>query len=268
MADTDEGRVELRIMRFLGGGRATLSQASKPGAVVLERADARVVASLAVLSALARAGLVARGAGGVELTREGEAHLKRRSSAADGFQDQHREIEIRQLLDGEARRAVSVNLAESPLMLLARRKDRSGEAFLSDAEIRAGERLRIDFTRGQILPRLGANWVASVSSGRRSGGMAEMTDAALAARIRVEKALEAVGPELSGVLTDICCFLKGLETVESERGWPVRSAKMMLKAALGVLARHYEPPTPSAGRRSTFHWGSEGYRPQRRAPAG
>ena len=103
---------------------------------------------------------------------------------------------------------------------------------MTDAEFRAGERLRADYTHGNIMPRLGANWVASVASGRRgagAGSMVELTDAALAARQRVEKAIEAVGPELAGVLIDICCFLKGIETVEMERQWPARSAKIMLK---------------------------------------
>lgn len=114
------------------------------------------------------------------------------------------------------------------------------------------------------MPRLGANWEASVASGRRSGsggGIADLTDAALAARQRVENAVADVGPELSGVLIDVCCFLKGLEQVETERRWPVRSAKVVLKTALGALARHYAPPAPSGRRKPVLHWGAEDYRP-------
>ena len=113
------------------------------------------------------------------------------------------------------------------------------------------------------MPRLGANWVAAVASGRRgdAGGGIELTDAALAARFRVEKAIAAVGPELSGVLIDVCCYLKGMQRVEAERGWPARSAKIVLKSALGALNRHYDP---SAGRHRQprlLHWGSMDYRP-------
>jgi hypothetical protein len=66
-----------------------------------------------------------------------------------------------------------------------------------------------------------------------------MTDLIVASRQRVRLALEACGPEFAGVLMDVCCFLRGLEDLEHERGWPSRSAKVVLQLALSRLARHY-----------------------------
>ena len=153
-----------------------------------------------------------------------------------------------------------------PLAGLARLKRKDGSPFLDAPLIAAGERLRIDFTRGQLQPRVSANWEASVSSGgaRGANGVAELSDAALGARMRVERALKAVGPDLSGVLVDVCCFLKGLETVEREREWPVRSGKLMLRTALSALDRHYRPEAGEperAGQRRAHRWASAGYRP-------
>ena len=65
--------------------------------------------------------------------------------------------------------------------------------------------------------------------------------------MRVEHALRAVGPELGGVLVDVCCFLKGLEAVKREREWPARSAKLMLCTALAALDRHHNPERFEAG---------------------
>ncbi len=164
------------------------------------------------------------------------------------------------MIDGAARKA-AVNLDESPLASLMRRKGKDGSAYLSIDEFNAGERLRADFTRGLIMQRVSANWSAAVSSGRRGAqdSLANLTDAALAARQRLERALAAVGPELSGALIDICCYLKGLEQVEMERQWPVRSAKLMLKTALASLDRHYNPPAPARSA-AIRHWGGQGYR--------
>lgn len=131
---------------------------------------------------------------------------------------------------------------ESPLAWLRRRKDRAGQPLLTDAEFHAGERLRGDFTIGQMMARVTANWTpVSGGSGPRvpRDGELTMTEAALEARERCRDALEAVGPELSGVLIDVCCHLKGLEAMERDAGWPQRSGKVILQMALRVLARHY-----------------------------
>ena len=104
----------------------------------------------------------------------------------------------------------------------------------------AGEKLRADFTRAHLAPRVTSSW-SGIARGRNcgSGDAGTMTDVVVAARQRMQLALDACGPELSGVLLDVCCFLRGLEDVERERGWPARSAKVVLQLALDRLARHY-----------------------------
>jgi hypothetical protein len=159
----------------------------------------------------------------------------------DPLRARHLALTRRELETADGRVIVTVDESESPLGWLARRKGRDGAALITAVQLEAGERLRADFTRAQLMPRTTANWSAAVASGRRSdgGGAATMTDAIVAARQRVRHALETVGPEFSGLLLDVCCFLKGLEDVERERRWPARSAKVVLQLGLESLARHY-----------------------------
>ena len=42
----------------------------------------------------------------------------------------------------------------------------------------------------------------------------DIKDSIIAARERVRRALSSVGPDLAGVLIDVCCYLKGLEASE------------------------------------------------------
>lgn len=156
------------------------------------------------------------------------------------------------------------NHDESPLSRLASRRGKNGAAFLTPAEAMAGDRLRADFTRGRLLPGITQRWDGEARQGRGKArqGAQDLSDSAIDARARVNGAIEAVGPELSGVLLDVCCFLKGLELVERERQWPARSAKLLLKAGLGVLARHYGfAGGEEAGRRRQHRWGTADYRP-------
>ncbi|MDR6303650.1 hypothetical protein GGQ85_001344 [Nitrobacter vulgaris] len=157
----------------------------------------------------------------------------------DRFRAQHLSLAEREIVTDAGIATVMANDSESPLAWLARRKGRDGRAMISPNQFAAGERLRADFTRGNLTPRVTSNWSAP-TGGRGSGaGACEMTDLIVAARQRVRRALEACGPEFSGLLMDVCCFLRGLEDVERERGWPPRSAKVVLQLALDRLATHY-----------------------------
>lgn len=269
MVEGTQMTAERRVLRLLSRGQARIEPTADGDSVLLNAGERGSIAILGhAIQDLARRGLITIAGEIVAVTAAGRHANEVRRDELRQRQDSagNQEILLAQIDAPEGGAiVVPVNLAESPLAMLARRRGRDGKPFLAEAEWRAGERFRADYTRGQIMPRLGANWEATVSSGRRAdgGGVVELTDAALAARFRVEKAIGAVGPELSGVLIDVCCFLKGLELVETEHGWPVRSAKVMLKAALAALARHYNPGAGS-GRKPAhpLHWGAEGYRPK------
>src|SRR6476659_2338932 len=129
----------------------------------------------------------------------------------DGFRAQHLALAQRQIVTDLGRTSVIVDETESPLVWLARRRGRDGRALIETHQLQAGERLRADFTRAHLMPRTTSNWSQPVADGRRgSGSAAEFTETMVAARASVHRALDAVGPELSGLLLDVCCFLKGL----------------------------------------------------------
>jgi len=166
----------------------------------------------------------------------------------DPLRARHLDIGRRRISGPAGITRVTVDEAESPLAWLARRKGRDGRALIEPMQFLAGERLRAEFTRAQLMPRVTSNWSASVADGRRGASSATFTETVIAARQRVRHALDAVGPEFSGLLVDICCFLKGLADVESERSWPPRSAKVVLQLGLDRLARHYGLSAAAHGR--------------------
>ena len=157
----------------------------------------------------------------------------------DAFRARHLDLAVHDIMTDAGVVRVLMNDSESPLAWLARRKGRDGRAMIEPMQFVAGERLRADFTRAQLTPRVTSNWSTPTGGNSRGNGAGEMTDLIVASRQRVRLALEACGPEFAGVLLDVCCFLRGLEDLEHERGWPSRSAKVVLQLALSRLARHY-----------------------------
>ncbi|MNH88569.1 hypothetical protein D3C73_410790 [compost metagenome] len=257
-----------RLVRHaVSAGKAGLVIANG-SAVTVHLGEERRCYPETVLRQAVSLGLVTRAAGLVQASAEARNFLRRALAAAGmegegGFAGQHGEIVRTAVEIDGARQNVSRNLDDTPLSSLARLKDKAGTPFFPSEALGAGEKLLDDFTRGQLQPRITSSWEPRLSSRGKgeAGGLADIAASALEARRRFGRAMEAMGPELSGVAADVCCFGKGLELVERERQWPVRSAKLMLRTALLVLARHYAPPPRHAQRRHRHHWGTEDFRP-------
>lgn len=185
------------------------------------------------------------------LAEDGEARSRaaRRAAAEPGlaeapspFARQHQSEGARNIAEPDGRpRRMRVNLGESPLGWLASRKGPDGGAFLAPEEVAAGERLREDFELAQLGPRVAQDWRSFLAPGgpRRGRPGRGPAEGPSAARERVARALEALGPGLNDAALRACCFLEGLEATERRMGWSARSGKVVLKIALGPLAEHY-----------------------------
>ena len=242
--------------RLLGGlaanGSYAVADPTAPGSVILRCARAGVSLGGGRFRASAAEALMARdlarwttaqGGRRIEITDAGRAYLRRGAAetAQEGFLAQHLTL-ARGVVDGSAGPvSVTLDAEESPLAWLSRRKDADGRPFLDAAAVAAGESLRLDLTIAGMLPSVTARWEIGVDRGGGLSGRdpAAATDAMVAARQRVTRALKDVGEDFADLLIDVCGFLKALEAVERERRWPARSGKVVVRLALWRLAEHY-----------------------------
>ncbi|MCC1492560.1 DUF6456 domain-containing protein [Cognatishimia sp. F0-27] len=138
-------------------------------------------------------------------------------------------------------------LAESPLTVLSRRRDKDGTPFLPDALVLAGERLREDFELAQTAQAPGQSWDAFVAMGLETEQTPAAVRGSIPARVRLSRALRDLGPGLGDVALRCCCYLEGLEAAEKALGWSARSGKIVLRIALQRLKRHYEEQAAEGG---------------------
>ena len=136
---------------------------------------------------------------------------------------------------GERVRSVTVNLAESPLGWLFAR------GFVTRRQFDAGERLRADWERAQLAPRVTMSWdAAPVSRGRGSTEtQPDLTGAQIDAKRRFNAAVEAAGPGLADILWRVVCAGEGMRQAETALGWPARAGKLVLTLALDRVAAYY-----------------------------
>lgn len=131
-------------------------------------------------------------------------------------------------------RRVTVNVAESPIAWLASR------GMLTEAQLRAGERLRADYERAGLSARVTMRWDAAPPARNRGGARA--SDASLArmdAHRRFCAAIDHAGPGLADICWRVVCAGEAIGAAEKSMQWPARSGKLVLGLALDRLARFY-----------------------------
>ncbi len=177
-----------------------------------------------------------------EITSAGRAAVKRMEARGAGMNEAGAIFAVRQPVlsaevdpeDGE--RKLRYAAAESPVSVLARRRDKDGRPFLGPELVDAAERLREDFELAQMGPRVTQDWdhflTGGVGEGLPSGKPGT-------ARERVAAALTDLGPGLGDMVLRCCCYLEGLEAAEQRMGWSARSGKIVLRIALQRLKLHY-----------------------------
>ena len=138
--------------------------------------------------------------------------------------------------EGGARgRSVTVNMLESPLAWLFSR------GHVTRRQFDAGERLRADWERSQLAPRVTMTWdAAPVSGGRGSSSFGpDLTGSQIDAKRRFEAAVDAAGPGLGDILWRIVCAGDGMREAESALGWTARAGKVVLGLVLDRVALFY-----------------------------
>ena len=252
-------------------GRLILRRLAEPGAILAIAADLekavvlrefpdgrtsrtgvvdRVVAQAFALKdwiACRKPGRVAQ----YEITQTGRAALRRMmdmdgaaglAEASAAFGDAPRDWDQREAAGEDGPRRNRYNLAESPVAVLGRRREKDGKLFLEQDLVVAAERLREDFELAQMGPKVAQNWERFLTGSDRGTqrGDSVMPQGPRAARDRVAAALRDLGPGLGDVTLRVCCFLEGIETAEQRLGWAARSGKIVLRIALQRLRRHYD----------------------------
>lgn len=132
-------------------------------------------------------------------------------------------------------RSVTVNVAESPLGWLHSR------GLVSLRQFDAGERLRADWERAQLAPRITMTWDAAPISGQRGGSASapDLSGSQIDAKRRFQAAIDHAGPGLCDILWRVVCSGEGMREAETALGWPARAGKLVLTLALDRVADYY-----------------------------
>ena len=135
----------------------------------------------------------------------------------------------------------SMSTEDNGLARLGTGRDSAGLAFLQPHHVLAGSRLERLIQRARLAPRLTMSYDPARAGEMRQAGnhAADISDSASDARRHLNRLAQTLPEDCWHVLFDVCGLGKGLQTIETERRWPRRSAKLVLRIGLSQLATHW-----------------------------
>ncbi|MBU1176326.1 MAG: ATPase [Alphaproteobacteria bacterium] len=189
-------------------------------------------------------------------TAETTAWLRRRLSAPADFAAQHRLI-------APGPEGTTRDLAHDVLEKLARP---AAGGFLQPHQLEAGRKVAMWGARAQLRQRVTMSYDPAQIGGRRGGAAgADLADMAAEARKALARLFRDLPRDCAEVIFDVCVFEKGLQAIETERGWPRRSAKLVLRIGLDRLAEALGLMPEATGWPTSRHhdWRDESFGPTR-----
>lgn len=136
---------------------------------------------------------------------------------------------------------------------LSAARDTAGMTYLQPHHVAAANRLERLIRRAQVMQRVTMSYGhASAGSSKGAANLVETaSDSAADARYKLNNLAKSMPADCWGVVFDICGLGKGLQQIEAERGWPRRSAKLVLRIGLDDLASRFGLSPIAKGKDST-----------------
>lgn len=121
-------------------------------------------------------------------------------------------------------------------------------AYLSPHHLAAAETLEQLIRRAQLAPRVTMSYDLARIGATGGNAVETASESAADARLRLSRLASQLPPDCWGVLFDVCGLGKGLQLIETERRWPRRSAKLVLRIGLEQLASQFGLGPHAVGR--------------------
>ena len=185
--------------------------------------------------------------------------MREMSDSQEQYNIQHQHIKIDQ-------KGKKLNLNENPISRLSIVKV-GKKSYLLPHHIEAAKRFSFLMERANLRSNITMNYNEGQLSGTKGSATSksEITDMAIDARKKINDLLSNLPSDCASIIIDICGFEKGLQLCESERGWPRRSAKLVLRIGLEQLAQNFGLTQKAVGTYGSknHHWLEESSRPTR-----